>query len=533
VTDFDVIVIGSGFGGAVTSCRLAQAGARVLVLERGRRWTRDQFPRGPKDAWLYDDRRPHKADGWLDLRFFKGMAVAQGAGVGGGSLCYSSVVLEAGPERFSRPGWPAEITSAELKPYYASASNMLGVQTIPDGQLTQRYKLMRQAAQRQQLVDRFTSLPLAVSFDPEWGYDRPDPHNPRESKPFINGQGQPQGTCIHLGNCDIGCDVRAKNTLDLNYLAAAEAAGAEIRPLHRARFVRPMPTGYEVVFDRVGNGRLQPGVERARRVVLAAGSLGSTELLLRSRDQFQVLPNLSATLGTNWSPNANVLTPDVYRNAADVQQSRGPTITAGLDFTDGRLRGEHFLVEDDGFPNLLLNAINSKLTSHWHSPFAWLVRGHLQRHLQSDNPLAGIMVWLGAGLDAGNGRLHLRRGYLPPWGQVLDLDWTLDPSRSAIEAILDVHKRLSQANSGKLQIPLYWSLLRSLVTVHPLGGCRIGSTALDGVVDHRGQVFGYPGLFVADGATIPGAVGRNPSLTIAALAERTAHLMVQEDGHAR
>ena len=528
MSSFDVIVVGSGFGGAVTACRLAESGARVLVLERGRRWTRDQFPRGPADAWFYDHRRPEKNNGWLDLRLYRGMAVAQGAGVGGGSLCYSSVLMEPEPDLFS-DGWPRDITYAELQPYYARAKRMLAAQTIPDGQLTQRYKLMRQAAQHEGVEDRFGSVPLAVSFDSEWNYQLPDARSPRRSKAFTNAQGQVQGTCVHLGNCDIGCDVRAKNTLDWNYRAAAESAGAEIRPLHRARFLRRNNSGYEVVFDRVHAGRLLNGAERADHVVLAAGSLGSTELLLRSRDQYATLPQLSPVLGTRWSANANMLTPDLYANAADVQQSVGPTISGALDFMDGSVRGQRFVLEDDGFPNLLLNAVRAKTRSHWYSALAWLLRRHLERPLRSHNPLGGVMIWLGAGVDAADGTLRLKRGFLPPWQKEVHLEWDVGKSRPVIDAILDLHRRLSRANGGQLQVPLYWSLLHALVTVHPLGGCRTGVDALDGVVDHRGQVFGYPGLYVMDGATLRGAVGRNPSLTIAALAERAAHLMV-EDG---
>src|SRR5262245_46731421 len=124
-TRFDVIVVGSGFGGAVAACRLSAAGARVLVLERGRRWTPDQYPRKLGDPWLYDHARPEKKNGWLDLRLFPRMAVVAGAGVGGGSLCYSSVLLEAAAERFTT-GWPSAITRAELEPHYAVARRMLG-----------------------------------------------------------------------------------------------------------------------------------------------------------------------------------------------------------------------------------------------------------------------------------------------------------------------------------------------------------------------------------------------------------------------
>ena len=359
---FDVIVVGSGFGGAVIACRLAEAGARVLVLERGRRWTTAQYPRRPEDAWLFDPGRPDKHNGWLDLRFYKGMAVALGAGVGGGSLCYSSVVIEADPGRFSR-GWPAEINAAELAPYYEKARLMLGARPIPPGQPTQRHKLLKEAADKLGVSDRFLSLPLAVSFDPEWTYELPDPLDPRHSKTFVNPQGQRQGTCIHLGNCDIGCDVQAKNTLDLNYIPAAEQRGDEVRPLHLVRSIHPERSGYRVVFDRIENGRLIRCEERGERVVVAAGSLGSTELLLRCRDEYRTLPRLSRSLGHNWSANANVFTPDFYRNADVVRQSIGPTISAGLEFLDGSVGGQRFLVEDDGFPNLLLNAATAKLRS--------------------------------------------------------------------------------------------------------------------------------------------------------------------------
>lgn len=525
---FDVIIIGSGFGGAVVACRLAEAGARVLVLERGRRWTKDQYPRKSGDAWIFEHNQPQKYNGWLDLRFYKGMAVAQGAGVGGGSLCYSSVVIEANPTRFDH-GWPPEITYSELAPYYDKVRQMMGVRSIPPSQHTQRYKLMKQAAQKLGYGDRFMSVPLALSFDPDWNYDLPDPLNEKHSKPFLNSQGQQQGTCIHLGNCDIGCDVHAKNTLDLNYIPAAERRGAEVRPLHLVRYIQPDNRGYRVIFDRIQDGKLIRGEERGDRVVVAAGSLGSTELLLRCRDEYRTLPQISRTLGQNWSPNANVLTPDLYGKDVKVSQSIGPTISAGIDFTDGSIDGQSFIIEDDGFPNLLLNAITAKLRSGKVSPFALALRDHLRRRLDEKNPFSNVMVWLGAGVDAADGQLSLGRNWLMPWKKDLKLTWDSRQSKAVINTILNLHKQLSQANGGHLYVPLYWSVLQSLVTVHPLGGCKMGTTSEDGVVNHRGEVFGYKNLYVADGAMLPQPIGRNPSMTIAALAERVVHLMKGEN----
>ncbi|CAG0975672.1 cholesterol oxidase [Myxococcaceae bacterium] len=523
--EVDVIVIGSGFGGAVMACRLAEAGARVVVLERGRRWTPEQYPRKPEDPWFYHHSQPHKLDGWLDLRLLKGMAVALGAGVGGGSLCYSSVVMKADPEYFDGGGWPAEITYSELLPYYDKVHAMMGVNDIPAGQHTHRFQLLQQAADKLGYGDRFRSMPLALTFDPAYHYGLPDPLDHKHSKPFTNPQGKRQGTCVHLGNCDIGCDVQAKNALDFNYIPAAENHGADVRPLHLVRYVEPVAGGYRVVFDRIENGQLVPGSLTGKRVVISAGSLGSTEILLRSRDQYRTLPAVSQTLGSNWSPNANFLTPDLYADPAKIHQGIGPTISAGVDFMDGALGGKRFIIEDDGFPNLFLNAVLAKLRSAPLSPAGWALRTAFQRGFNEKNPMDRVMVWLGAGVDAGDGRLHLGRDWLAPWKQELKLDWDVRRSEGVIDAILDLHKRLSEASGGHLQVPVYWRLFKNLVTVHPLGGCKMGGDAGTGVVDHRGQVFGYENLYVADGSVLPSPVGRNPSMTIAALAERSARLL--------
>jgi cholesterol oxidase len=535
---YDVIIIGSGFGGAVSACRLAESGARVLVLERGRRWSQDQYPRKPTDPWLYKHSAPHKLNGWLDLRLFKGMAVAMGAGVGGGSLCYSSVMMELDPERFKSGGWPQEIDYAEMKPYYDKVRTMLGVGEIPARQQTHRSKLLQQAANRLGYGDRFSSVPLALTFDQEYSYDLPDPLDTKHSKPFVNRQGQTQGTCIHLGNCDIGCDVRAKNTLDLNYIAWAERHGADIRPLHLVRYLAPIQGGYKVVFNRIVDGRLVPGEECAERVILAAGSLGSTEILLRSRDEAKTLPNISSRLGQHWTGNANFLTPDKYPGPTQVHQGIGPTITAGLNFLDGSLQGQRFYIEDDGFPNIFLNALTAKLQPWWinadtalgrliHRTSARLFGPVLHRGLSEKNPTDHVMVWLGEGLDASDGQLRLGRSWIKPWTKELKLQWDIARSQAVIDTIVATHKRLSESVGGNLQIPLYWSLFKALLTVHPLGGCKVAENRDDGVVDHRGAVFDYENLFIADGAMLPGAVGRNPSMTIAAMAERVAALILK------
>ena len=522
---FDVIVVGSGFGGAVTAGRMAEGGARVLVLERGRRWTKDQYPRKATDPWLYHHTHPQKHNGWLDVRFFRRMIVVQAAGVGGGSLCYSSVVMEANPELFD-DGWPPEITYNELRPYYDKVRNMLKVRPIPSGQYTARYKLLKETAEKLGYGDRVTTLPLALSFDEDWNYDLDDPLGHQHSKRFVNEQGQQQGSCIHLGNCDIGCDVDAKNTLDLNYIPLAEHHGAEVRPLHLVRRIEPDDNGYRVVFDRIEDGRLIPGSERAAKVILAAGSIGTTEILLRCRDEYRTLPNVSRRLGKGWSPNANFLTPDRYSDANRIMQGIGPTISAGLEFMDGSVKGERFYIEDDGVPNILINALRARTASPLFQPLEWLLRRQLGRGVDEANPMRGLMIWLGEGIDAADGELKLGRRIFAPWKKDINLKWKVAASRGVTDAILDMHKSLSKAAGGRIYVPMYWRLLKGMISVHPLGGCGMGRSAEDGVVDHTGEVFGHDNLFVADGAILPTAVGRNPSMTIGALGERIADLLI-------
>lgn len=520
-TSFDAIVIGSGFGGAIMARRLAEQGMRLLVLERGRRWEPSQYPRKAGDAWIFSDDRPHRHNGWLDMRFFRGMTVAQAAGVGGGSLSYSSVAVEANPDVFTQ-GWPADITYQELKPYYDTVAREMDLQVLPEGQLTRRFEIARDAARNLGYANRFSKAPLAVSFSPDWNYRLEDPFNHRHSRQFVNAHGQQQGTCIHLGNCDIGCDVRAKNGLDVNYIPRAEQRGAEVRPLHLVRSIEPIGGTYRVVFDRIEDGRLVPGSESAERVVVAAGSLGTTELLLRCRDQYRTLPLLSRTLGTRWSANANFISMAVYSKDEQIRQSTGPTITGMLDFADGGFRNQRFVVEDDGFPNLLLNAVKAYLDGNVRTRFGKHLLAEFEEYLRDDTPLRNLMLWLGAGMDAADGRLFLKRRWFMPWKRVLSLAWQVDRSEGVLEAMEAMQQNLTEATGGRPRALPTWRLLKSLLTLHPLGGCPIGTSAENGVVDHLGRVFGYPNLIVADGAVLPTPTVRNPSHTIAALAERMA-----------
>ena len=524
--DFDSIVVGSGFGGSVLACRLAEKNDRVLVLERGRRWQPEDMPRERGDAWIYDPRKPERKNGWIDLCLFDDMGVVQGAAVGGGSLIYANVSVRA-PENAFLTGWPAEITYAELQPFYDTVGEMLELEELPDNQLTRRFEKMQEGAAALGVPERFGKVELAVKFDRDWHYGLDDPHNLERSKPVENAQGRMQGTCVHCGDCDLGCKVGAKSTLDLNYLARAEKLGAEVRPLHLVTAIEPLQTaGYRIHFDRIDPGRKERIADSAttHRVFLAAGSLGSTELLLRCRDQHGTLPNVSPRLGYGWSSNGDFLTPSFHRGE-EINPSAGPTITSIIDFNDGSRRGENFWIQDGGFPNALENYLEERLEDPGTGRRERLVFEHLRQEVSDDQPLSCVMPWFAQGVDASDGRLYLGRDWFRPWQRKLRLDWRIKNSESVMDAIVDTHKELARKTGGKPWVPPTWTLLKNLITPHPLGGCGMGDRAANGVTDHRGEVFGHPGLFVVDGALFPRAIGRNPSRTIAALAERVASLL--------
>jgi cholesterol oxidase len=526
--DRSVVIVGSGFGGSVTACRLAEAGYQVTVLERGRRWTR--FPRGPNDPWIYDSRNPAKWNGWVEFHLWRKMAVATGAGVGGGSLIYANV-SEIPPEHTFERGWPKEITYEVLKPHYDEAGRVLAVAKVPDGQLSERFRVVREAAEAIGDGARFRKLNLAVSFAEGWKPGE-DSREVLHKQPVEARAPQPvQGTCVHCGNCDLGCEFKAKNTLDFNYLWRAENAGAEVRSLCQVEHVEPVAGGYRVHYweiDPKRRTRTRRTVS-ARRVILSAGSLGSTEILLRSREKH--LPRLSPFLGRNWSSNGDFLTFARYPGRR-IDPSRGVTISCGIDYLRPDESPAQFMVEDGGLPpvlrNYLLYVWGNRLARAL-PPVRPFIRRRMEK-LRHTDYAADTMPWFANGVDGADGRLRLGRRWYTPWRRELMLDWDLEASRAMFDGILAQHLQLTRATGGKPSLfRFFYELTHSLVTPHPLGGCNLGDTPETGVVNHAGEVFAYPDLYVADGAVVPEAVGLNPSRTIAAVAERIAAIILEND----
>ena len=559
---FDAVIVGSGFGGSVMACRLAEAGRRVLVLERGKRYPPGSFPRSPlgmsDNFWDPSE----GLQGMFDVWSFEGLESIVSSGLGGGSLIYANVLIRKDPKWFvhEQPGagyeyWP--VSYEELEPHYEQAEKMLGATPYPlessPYDATPKTIAYKSVAQE---LGRDWFLPnLAVTFAPEPGTE-PIPGEPiHESRPNIHNR--TRQTCRLVGECDVGCNFGAKNSLDYTYLTAAWHAGADIRSSCEVRGFEPRdPGGYAIHYvthDPESEGRpadtgnMPRTTVSADRLVLAAGTLGSTYLLLRNRAAF---PGLSNALGTHFSGNGDLLTFAVRCTQADGNGGRkpriispgyGPVITSAIRVPDeldgGGEKGRGFYVEDAGFPefgNWMLQGVDSPgiIARMAPSIIARLVRRVLRRDrdtslsaeissLFGDSGLsAGVLPLLGMGRDIPDGKMSLEDGRL-------QLDWHKH-GRSAeyFDRVRELCEQIADKLGADFQDNPLWYLNR-LITVHPLGGCPMGNSNEDGVVDSNGEVFGHPGFHIVDGSIMPGPVGPNPSLTIAAMADRSADAILE------
>ncbi len=545
-TDFDVVVVGSGFGGSVTTYRQAAAGRTVCLLERGHAYPPGSFPRRPSEVSrsLWDPSEGLR--GLFDIWSFRKLDAVVAAGLGGGSLIYANVLLRKDERWFDRPlpnggreSWP--VTRAELDPDYDLVEKMLTPTPFPEAFTgsTAKAAAMARAAQANDLV--YERVPLAITFSTR----------DRVGEAFDDGShnlhGAPRQTCVNCGGCDLGCNTGSKNTLDLTYLSQADRRYADIRTDCEVRSFRPVDGGWEVLYvdhteaEEGATGLGAPGESvdlrlhrlRARQLVLSAGSLGSTFLLLRNR---AALPAISDCLGQAFSGNGDYLG-FFTRAPSPLHPSVGPVITGAVrvpDTADGG-DGPGMYLEDGGYLDLFdwLGEVIPPLDIG--RRFGRLVRARISQGLFGPGPTriskevaqlvgdahqsSGRLPLLAMGRDCPDGLLRLQDGYL-------ELD--SGPGSAAYFRVVEDRLRLLADTLGAHYQPGLSALLSRYITVHPLGGAAMADDPARGVVDSHGEVFGHPGLFVVDGAMMPGPVGANPSMTIAAMAERCSRHMIEQ-----
>jgi len=586
-THFDAVIVGSGFGGSVMAYRLAEAGLDVCLLERGRSFPPFSFPRAPhklrNNFWdpsegLY---------GLYNIWSFKGSGSVVSSGLGGGSLIYANVLIRKDEKWFINEdlksggyeSWP--VTRKDLDPHYDRVAAMMNIQQYPIHRTpydrTAKTWAMEEAARKLREHDKgvdahWQLLDLAVSFrrdpvtDPKTPDDELNPPvigEPINEKPNIHGK--TRYTCVLCGECDLGCNTGSKNTLDYTYISAAHRSGADIRDLCEVKAIAPKPRGgYQVDFLRHDPGRWE-GIKvdtsdvrlfplesiTCDRLILSAGTFGSPFLLFKNRS---LLTGLSERLGSRFGVNGDLLSFIIRSREKTgdkcvprvLDPSFGPVITSAIrlgDTLDDRGdQGRGFYVEDGGHPYLLgwgveLTGFLSLLrrSVHFASMFTKYRIG-LNKDADLDAEIADLigdcttskssMPVLTMGRDIPNGTLSFD-------GKYLDCDWDPKESQDYYDRVTRIVRSIADAlNAEYMDNPSY-RYLHQVLTAHPLGGCAMADDKGEGVVDQFGEVFGHEGLFVVDGSIMPGPVGPNPSMTIAAIADRAADAIIQKTGRRR
>lgn len=541
---YEVVVVGSGYGGGIAASRLARAGRQVCVLERGREFQTGEFPKT-----LEETKREFQVDtslgvigsrlGLYDLRVNDDINVFFGCGLGGTSLINANVGLRPELRVFEDVRWPRAIRDdldRGISDGYRRAEEMLQPTSYPEDS-PRLAKLAALEASAKAMGQPFYRPPLYVTFA-----DR------------VNPVGVAQPACVLCGDCITGCNHGAKNTVLMNYLPDAKNHRAEIFTGVSVRYLERKDGHWLVHYQLLATGTepldTPTRTLAARIVVLAAGTLGSTEILLRSRERG--LP-LSDQLGERFSGNGDYLGFG-YNGASAVNSTGfgdlpvgqippvGPNIAGMIDLREQPVLREGMVIEDGVAPGALggllpgLYAAAAAVAGENTADRLLERLGQDERAVESGlrGPYHGAVlntqIYLVISHDDAGGRMVIE-------GDRLRIRW---PGAGDQPSFQSASRRLIEATKPLRGIftpsPLWKDLsTHNLTTVHPLGGCAMGDDAAVGVVNHKGQVFAnaqgddvYDGLYVADGAVVPVSLGVNPSLTISALAERICALLAED-----
>lgn len=548
-TVYDVIVIGSGYGGSITASRMARAGKKVCLLERGREILPGEYPNdfgGSSNETQIDSPKLQvgKKTGMFDVRVNPEITVIKGCGLGGGSLINANVGIGPTANVLADPCWPQDLRHdlPILQQAFTTVNDMLKTTTLPEAQasISAKTQSLKTAAEKAGLSDHWRLTPIYVNFDIDGA----------------NHVGVEQKPCNGCGDCCSGCNYSAKNTLIMNYLPDAHRHGAEIYTQVNVRYVEKADNQWKVHYNLLPTGQEKLDAPTAfilaDVVVLAGGTLGSTELLLRSKQNGLVCSDMT---GTHFTGNGDFLAfsynADQRANAIgdgkktpDPKDPVGPGISSIIDLRDPNDNKSGMVIEEGSTPGMLGNAfyamvsLASKLEG---KPTDTGLDGWLRkRERELDTGVRGVyhgaanhtLVYLVMTNDDGSGKMVLENDRLR-------VSWPGAGGQPVFNKVNDQLLALTKTLGGVYTRNPTWTKLFSsrLVTVHPLGGCIMGEDASQGVVNHKGQVFSgtsgnavYEGLYVSDGSIIPRPLSVNPSLTISALAERNCIYMAKDRG---
>ncbi len=526
---YDWLVIGSGFGGSVSALRLAEKGYSVGVLESGRRYEDADFAKSTWHLRRYYWMPRIGLRGIFRMTVFKDVFIVSGSGVGGGSLGFANTLYRARPSFFNHAQWDglAEDWAAELTPHYETAEHMLGVTTYEGKGPAD--ELLQQFAEETGVGETWKNTRVGVFFGPS-GEEVADP--------YFGGEGPARTGCVRCGQCMIGCRYGAKNTLRKNYLWFAEKLGVRVHSEREVIDIRPLggdgSEGYEVITQRSGALlRRQRRSHRASGVILAAGALGTNELLRECKESGS-LSRLSDRLGelvrTNSESVMAMTAPDDSRDFSD-----SIAITSSI-YPDP---DTHVEVVTYGKGADSMSALFTLMTgegTRMTRPVLWLrqVARHPVKFLRTLWPFGWsrrtVILLIMQTLDNAIRLVPKRRWF--GLSRRVKLQTEQDPERpnpTFIPVANQVADWFAEQTGGFAQGGLTESLLDIPTTAHILGGAVIGSGPDTGVIDPRHRVFGYQNLLICDGSAVPANPGVNPSLTITAMAERALALIPPKD----
>jgi cholesterol oxidase len=508
---YDFIVIGSGFGGSVASFRLAEKGYNVIVLEQGKRYSPEDFPKSNWNLSKYLWLPMLRFFGFQRLSFFSAASIMSGTGVGGGSLVYANTLYIPPDNFFSDNSWKRYGDWKKiLQPFYDRASFMLG--RVKYSKLNAEDLILKDVSNDMDALGTFDTVHVGVNLD--------HGNNGEERDPYFNGLGPLRKSCVECAGCMVGCRGNAKNSLDRNYLWFAEKLGVKIMAETRATRIIYQDNLYSVNTRKVTSFfGLRGKTYSAKGIVLAGGALGTLELLLKQKYQFKTLPLLSDKLGHELRTNAETL---CAVSAAREKLNNGLAITSVFS-PDPFTHIEIVKYPDRSnalkwFFGLAVNGGGSTIRRSWDLivrslthpvtflkmvfNFRWSTRLVIFLVMQTtDNAMR--MVWK-KGLAGGRMKIENTGNRKVP---------------AYIPVGQDVMERYGRKVSGITQNILLEVFFNRPTTAHVLGGCPMSESAGTGVVDRRLKVHGYPDFYITDGSVIQGNIGVNPSLTITAMAE--------------
>ncbi|MCA9651506.1 MAG: GMC family oxidoreductase [Myxococcales bacterium] len=521
--DYDVIIVGSGFGGSPTALRLVEKGYSVLMLEKGSELGPDQFPKSNWNLrrWMWAPWLG--ARGLFKMTFFRHVTVLSGVGVGGGSLVYACTHPVPNDSFFHTGSWAGLAEwKEELAPYYERVKGMLGVNATP--MLTPPDRILKAIAEDRGQPDAFHSTDVAVYFG-DAGKQVDDP--------YFGGEGPPRTGCIRCGGCMLGCRHGAKNTLDKNYLWLARKLGLTLHADTEVTAIRPLPDGGYRVEAKHGRHPLfrKRRVITAKQVVLAGGVLGTVELLAKMKRDPLGLPQLSERLGSAIRTNSESLI-GVVTPRRDVDYSKGVAIGSIYEID------EHSHLEPVRYP-AGSGAFRAMLAPHvaGENGLVRLLRmaGTVVRHplrflrtlfVRDLAKQSAILLYM----RTADGTLEFVRRW---WGGLGSRREAGPAPTASIPQATELAHAFGDKMGGTPFSLVTETALNIPTTAHILGGCCMGRDRSTGVIDAEHRVFGYEGLYVIDGSAISSNPGVNPSLTIAALAERAASRFPDKPGRAR